>query len=45
MGGMLSIVQDDRVGLAYNVASFVFLNMSIDITSIDWVGRSYPVLA
>jgi hypothetical protein len=30
MGGMLSTGQDDRLGLAYNVGSFVFLDMSID---------------
>ncbi len=44
MGGMLSTGQDDRLGLAYNVGSFVFLNMSIVITSIDPAGLGGPFI-
>tara|TARA_R110002072_G_scaffold66291_6_gene163460 strand:- start:1089 stop:1985 length:897 start_codon:yes stop_codon:yes gene_type:complete len=42
MGGMLSSGQDDRLGLAFNVGSFDFLNMSIDVTSIDLNGLAGP---
>lgn len=31
----LSDVQDDRLGLAFNVGAFKFLNLQIDISSID----------
>ncbi len=31
----LSDVQDDRLGLAFNVGSFQFLNLQLDISSID----------
>jgi hypothetical protein len=33
--GMLSNVQNDLLGLAFNVGSLAFLNLSIDISSID----------
>ena len=33
--GQLSSAQDDRLGLAFNIGAFQFLNFSIDISSID----------
>jgi hypothetical protein len=33
--GMLSSVQDDRLGLAFNVGSFDFLNVRVDFSQID----------
>jgi hypothetical protein len=33
--GMLSTVNDDRLGLSFNVGSFQFLNFGLDISSID----------
>jgi len=33
--GMLSSTQDDRLGLAFNVGSFDFLNFQFDLSSID----------
>jgi hypothetical protein len=33
--GMLSNVQNDRLGLAFNVGAFDFLNFRLDISSID----------
>lgn len=42
MGGMLSTGQDDRLGLAFNVGGNQFLNMSIDVTSIDLAGLNGP---
>lgn len=44
MGGMLSTGQNDRLGLAFNVGSFDFLNMSIDVTSIDLDGLGGPFI-
>lgn len=33
--GLLSSAQDDRLGLSFDVGAFDFLNVSIDVTSID----------
>lgn len=44
--GMLSDVQDDRLGLAFDVGNFKFLNFQLDISSIDldrWNGPFIPV--
>jgi len=35
MLGMLSGAQDDKLGLAFNVGAFDFLNLRLDITSVD----------
>jgi hypothetical protein len=43
--GMLSSVQDDFLGLAFNVGSNAFLNFRLDISSIDldrWSGPFVP---
>ena len=42
MGGRLSTGEDDRLGLAFNVSSFDFLNMNIGVTSIDLAGLGGP---
>jgi hypothetical protein len=42
---MLSSAQDDRLGLAFNVGAFRFLNFQLDISSIDlnnWGGPFVP---
>ena len=38
--GMLSDVQDDRLGLAFHLRGHRFLNLVLDISSIDVTGRS-----
>lgn len=42
MIGMLSSGQQDLLGLAFNVGNNDFLNMSIDVTSIDLAGLGGP---
>ncbi len=40
--GMLSDVQDDRLGLSFNIGALQFLNFRIDISSIDLSGLGGP---
>lgn len=42
--GMLERVQDDRLGLSFNVGSFDFFNVGIDISSIDLSTFSGPFI-
>ncbi len=43
--GMLSTVQDDRLGLNFNVGAFDFLNFRIDVSSVDLSTFGGPFVA
>jgi hypothetical protein len=43
--GMLQSVQNDRLGLSFNVGSFKFLNFGLDISSIDLSTFGGPFVA